>query len=172
MYVVLLELVMGPTCSVAFENEPADAEAMKKPPRKFTSTFFNTRELGDSLLAGLSVTAAVVFVYHSAVYSGYGADLTRTMVFTALVVSNIALTFAGRASTDWLPMRGKRYNKIFTYIIAATVVLLALLLVVPQLRLLLRFEAITWEQLLLCTLAACASVVLPGLLRIIARYLR
>ncbi len=33
MHIALLELVINPACSVAFENEPADPSAMRRPPR-------------------------------------------------------------------------------------------------------------------------------------------
>ena len=34
IHIIFLELIMGPTCSIAFENEPAEAGQMRRPPRR------------------------------------------------------------------------------------------------------------------------------------------
>jgi Ca2+-transporting ATPase len=40
IHVIFLELIMGPTCSIVFENEPIEAGSMQRKPRKMTSSFF------------------------------------------------------------------------------------------------------------------------------------
>lgn len=41
VHIIFLELIMGPTCSIIFENEPMEKNTMSQKPRPFTSTFFN-----------------------------------------------------------------------------------------------------------------------------------
>ena len=46
IHIIVLELVMGPTCSIAFENEPAEAGQMQRPPRQPSDSFLAGRVLG------------------------------------------------------------------------------------------------------------------------------
>jgi Ca2+-transporting ATPase len=41
VHVIFLELIMGPTCSIIYESEPREANAMQQPPRRITTTFFS-----------------------------------------------------------------------------------------------------------------------------------
>src|SRR5690606_16848807 len=92
VHIIFLELIMGPTCSIVYENEPLEEKSMEQPPRKTTDTFLTWRELSISILQGLAITAGVLAVYQYAVSSGLNEDTTRTMVFTTLIAANIFLT--------------------------------------------------------------------------------
>lgn len=50
VHVIFLELVMGPTCSIVYENEPMEKNTMTQPPRALGETFLNFSELGISIL--------------------------------------------------------------------------------------------------------------------------
>src|SRR5690606_18857835 len=41
VHVIFLELIMGPTCSIIYENEPMEKNTMLQKPRPFSTTFFN-----------------------------------------------------------------------------------------------------------------------------------
>jgi Ca2+-transporting ATPase len=68
VHIIFLELIMGPTCSIIYENEPAEKNTMLQKPRPFTTTFFNWNELVTSIIQGLMITAGVLLVYQYAVY--------------------------------------------------------------------------------------------------------
>ena len=44
MHLVLLELVIDPICSIVFEGEPSEADAMQKPPRGLGEKLFGKAE--------------------------------------------------------------------------------------------------------------------------------
>lgn len=158
VHVILLELVMGPTCSIAFESDPMETNTMLKKPRVLTASLFNRRELGIALLQGIAVTIGLVTVYQYAVQEGYSEELTRTMVFTTLVMANLLLTEVSR-SREYSVFTVARYkNALIGYILAATSALLILTLTVPDLRSLLAFSELTWMQLFLCMCVAAISV--------------
>src|SRR5690606_41294224 len=48
VHVIFLELIMGPTCSIIFENEPIEPDSMNKAPRKLSTSFFSFNELSMS----------------------------------------------------------------------------------------------------------------------------
>ncbi|MBX7108489.1 MAG: cation-translocating P-type ATPase [Chitinophagales bacterium] len=97
IHIIFMELIMGPTCSIIYENEPIEKNLMLQKPRSFTTTFFNWSELATSILQGLIITAGTLIVYQLAVYHGYSEALTRSMVFTALITANIFLTLVNRS---------------------------------------------------------------------------
>jgi Ca2+-transporting ATPase len=134
IHVIFLELLMGPTCSIAYESEPMEPGSMKRPPRRMDLTFLSWTELRTSLAQGLMITVGTLFCYQYAVYHELGEEMTRTMVFSSLVVANIALTLVNR-SFEHSVLDTLRYpNKMLRGILAATVVMLLLLLYVPLFR--------------------------------------
>src|SRR5690606_18581619 len=97
VHVIFLELIMGPTCSIVYENEPMEKNAMRQKPRKMTETFLSWRELNISILQGLIITAAVLFAYQVAILKGCSEETTRSMVFTTLIFANVFLSLVNRS---------------------------------------------------------------------------
>ncbi|MNK66014.1 Calcium-transporting ATPase [compost metagenome] len=158
LHVILLELIMGPTCSIIYENEPAEKDTMLQVPRPFTATFFKAKELFTSILQGLIIAAGVLLVYQWGVRRGNDEDLVRSMVFVTLMIANIFLTLVNRSFhySLWITLWYK--NALVGYIIATTVLLLALLFYIPFLRSLFGFELLTLMQSISCLLVGMISV--------------
>jgi Ca2+-transporting ATPase len=97
VHVIFLELVMGPTCSIVYENEPMEKNTMRQSPRAITDTFLNWRELSISIIQGITITAGVLFVYQLTVQSGGNEDKTRAMVFSTLIFANVLLSLTNRS---------------------------------------------------------------------------
>jgi Ca2+-transporting ATPase len=134
VHVVFLELIMGPTCSVIYENEPIEANAMQQKPRPYGTTFFSYRELGLSIVQGLIITMAVLAAYRSGLHNGYDEPATRTLVFVVLVTANILLTLVNRSFyySIWVTLQYK--NKLIPGMISVTVALVIAILSIPFLR--------------------------------------
>lgn len=97
VHVIFLELIMGPTCSIVYENEPMEKNTMVQRPRKMTDTFLNWKELSTSIIQGLVITLGVLFAYQYTVLNGGNEEKTRAIVFTTLTFSNILLTYVNRS---------------------------------------------------------------------------
>ena len=97
VHVIFLELIMGPTCSIVYENEPMEKDTMQRKPRKMTETFLNWKELSISIIQGLIITAGVLFAYQFAVQKGSSEETTRAMVFTTLIFANVFLSLVNRS---------------------------------------------------------------------------
>ena len=159
VHVIFLELVMGPTCSIVFENEPMEANTMQRPPRSMTDTFLSWKELGMSLLQGLMITVGVLFVYQLAVAKGASEAMTRTMVFTTLVFANILLTLVNR-SFHFSILTTLRYkNRLLPGIIFLTLLLLAAILFIPAVSGFFHLREISWSDIGICFMAAAISVI-------------
>ncbi|MEQ8414223.1 MAG: cation-translocating P-type ATPase [Imperialibacter sp.] len=133
LHIILLELIMGPTCSIIYENEPLEKNTMIRKPRPFSSTFFNSRELTTSVVQGLAITAGTLLTYQLAVNASASEEVTRTMVFVALISSNIFLTLVNRSFFYSVLTTLKYKNNLVPLIIGITIIILGLLLFAPPL---------------------------------------
>jgi Ca2+-transporting ATPase len=81
IHIIFLELIMGPTCSIAYENEPMEKNAMVLPPRTPSKTFFHWNELAISIVQGLVITTGILFIYQMEVHQGATESEVRTAGF-------------------------------------------------------------------------------------------
>ena len=158
VHIIFLELVMGPTCSIAFENEPAEAGQMRQPPRPLTATFLAGAELGRSLAQGLGIAVAVLGVYYFFMQQGQPLPVVRTLVFATLVLSNIGLTLVNRSFTQSVFQTLRVPNRILWLMLGLTLLLLLVLLLVPAARQLFGFAPVPLASLGWCALAALVGV--------------
>ncbi len=159
IHIIFLELIMGPTCSIIYENEPMEPNTMSKKPKPLTNTFFNWKELSVSIVQGLVITAGTLFVYQYAVMNGYGEALTRTMVFSVLIAANIFLTLVNRSFYYSILTTLKYRNSMVLYIILITVAILGLILYIKPLTSFFEFEALDLSQLGICVGIGFVSVI-------------
>ncbi|TAE84293.1 MAG: cation-translocating P-type ATPase, partial [Bacteroidetes bacterium] len=159
IHIIFLEIIMGPTCSIIYENEPMEKDAMLKQPKALTVTFFNWRELSLSILQGLTITMGTLFIYQYSACNGYNEALTRTMTFTTLITANIFLTLINRSFFYSLLTTLSYKNNMVLFIILVTIAIVALILLVQPITLFFKFERITLLQLLLCVEVGFISVV-------------
>ncbi|SFP94648.1 cation-translocating P-type ATPase [Hymenobacter arizonensis] len=158
VHIIFLELVMGPTCSIAFENEPAEAGQMRQPPRPLTATFLAGAELGRSVVQGLGIAAAVLGVYYYFMRQGAPLPVVRTLTFATLVLSNLLLTLVNRSFTQSVLQTLRVPNRILWLMLALTLALLLTTLLVPAAQRLFGFAPVPLAALGGCALAALAGV--------------
>ena len=147
IHVILLELIMGPTCSIVYENEPLEKNSMLQKPRPFSSTFFNWNELFTSIIQGLVITVGVLTAYQLAVNEGYNETTTRAMVFTTLISANIALTFVNRSFLYSIFTTFKYKNRLVPVVVGITIAITMSLLFVPAFTGFFGFERLGLNQI-------------------------
>jgi Ca2+-transporting ATPase len=158
LHVIFLELVMDPTAAVAFENEPAEPNLMRKRPRPGNASLFSWKELGLSLLQGAAITAGVLLMYHWAVGQGHTEEGVRSVVFATLVSANLFLTLSNR-SFDYALHRTLLYkNSMLPLILAISAAMLLAILYVPFLSGLFRMIPLSAADFGWCVLAGFASI--------------
>ncbi len=158
VHVIFLELIMGPTCSIVYENEPMEKGTMTQKPRKMTETFLNWKELSISIVQGLMITAGVLFAYQLTVRNGGDELTTRAMVFTTLIFANILLSLANRSFTYSIFETTKNKNKLFPIVIGATLVLLFAILYIPPFARFFHLNSLNINDLGIAFLIASVSV--------------
>lgn len=147
VHVILFELIMGPTCSIVYENEPMEQITMSERPRPVSASFFNIKELMTSIIQGIMITVGVLIAYQYAVHEGYNEGSTRTMVFLTLMSANIVLTFVNRSFYYSVFTTIKYKNTLVPIVIGITILITALLLFVGPLTRFFNFEALSAPQI-------------------------
>lgn len=169
IHVIFLELIMGPTCSVIYENEPADRNELRQPTRLSKSLLSNS-QLWLTILQGLMITAGCVLMGYYAQHMNFSEVKTRTLIFTSLILSNICLTLVNRSFTRSILHTIKRKNKLIPLIIGISFALLVLMLHLPILNELFEIEPLRFNDMLYCGLIAVASTFWIELLKVYKRY--
>ena len=169
VHIIFLELIMGPTCSIAFENEPMELDAMVRNPRPFAASFFNGKELTASIIQGLAITGGTLFAYQYSLHYSFNEAHTRTMVFTTLIAANIFLTLVNRSFYYSILTTLKYKNNIVLFMIGITIVITALLLYIPLFTAFFKFEPLTVTELFTCISIGFISVIWYELLKFRAR---
>lgn len=147
VHVIFLELIMGPTCSIIYENEPLEANSMDQPPRKMTHTFLSWDELSISIWQGLIISLGILLTYRLAVYKGFNEDQVRAAVFVNLITANIFLTLVNRSFFYSLIKTFSYKNWLLRIIIVITFLITVLLLSIPVLRDFFQFEWSNWKMM-------------------------
>jgi Ca2+-transporting ATPase len=157
LHIAFLELVIDPACSMVFENEPLEHDAMKRPPRDANAVLFGGSTLLLALLQGLGVLLVVCGAYlWGSTWLSEGAN--RAFVFVTLVVGNLALIVSNRSqgSSLWASLRVP--NRTLWAVCGIALLLLALAVYTPWLARLFFFEALPWQDLGLATGLGALSV--------------
>jgi Ca2+-transporting ATPase len=158
IHVIFMELIMDPTCAIAFENEPGEPGLLENPPRAADAPLFTGNELGFSILQGLVITAGILVLYHYAVAQGASEEKTRAFVFTTLMLANIFLTLVNRSFEHTIARTIFYKNRMIPIIIAISSAILAAILFVPWLHDLFKMAPLRWSEIGLCVLTALVSV--------------
>jgi Ca2+-transporting ATPase len=158
IHIIFLELIMGPTCSIIYENEPIEKNTMKLKPRPLSDTFFSWKELTTSIIQGLFITAGTLGTYQFALSQNLGENITRTMIFTTLVIANVVLTLVNRSFYFSIFTTLKYKNNLVLLIIGITISLTGIILFVPAISAFFQFQKLSLPQLGFSILIGSVSV--------------
>lgn len=158
VHVIFLELIMGPTCSIIYENEPMEKNTMKQAPRALTSSFLSLRELLVSIVQGLLIAAGILFIYQYSVQHDNSESQTRSMVFLTLIVANISLTIVNRSSFYSVFTTLQYKNHLVLVITLITLSLTAILFYIPLLADFFKLGRIGSLDLTICLIVGLVSV--------------
>ena len=96
VHIVLLQLLIDPTCAVVLEAEPEDIGSMERPPRPVSDSPFSIAPLVYSVLQGLGLAAVLLAGQYWLAGQGWSNAQSRTVVFGTLVLCVMLLILANR----------------------------------------------------------------------------
>nr|WP_315395888.1 cation-translocating P-type ATPase [uncultured Sphingobacterium sp.] len=169
IHVIFLELVMGPTCSIVYENEPMEKNAMQRKPRPISETFLNWKELMISVFQGLVITAGVLVIYQYALRQGGDEKTVRSMVFTTLIFANILLSFINRSFYYYIYETITYKNRLIYYITGITLLFMLMMLYVKPVSDFFSMTDLGFTQVLICLLVAGLSTLWMDLYKCLKR---
>ncbi|NWG30413.1 MAG: cation-translocating P-type ATPase [Rhodocyclaceae bacterium] len=158
MHIAFLELIIDPACSLVFENEAAEADVMRRPPRDTRQPLFGGATLGRACLQGIVVLTVVLGASASA-FGRLGEEEARAFVFVTLVIANLALIIANRVRGDSFFDALRLPNPMLWMVAGVTLVLLMLVVYVPALASVFRFAPLPGDDL---ALAAALGIIGVG----------
>lgn len=92
LHVVLLELIIDPTCSIVLERQPAESDIMDRKPRVPDEKILPAATLVKSILQGIAVFGASFGTYYAVLQqSADNAPLARTMGLSVVMLANLFL---------------------------------------------------------------------------------
>ncbi len=148
VHILFLQLIIDPACSVVFEAEPLEADAMMAGPRPPDARLFDATVLVRGLWQGAGLLAMLLAVYAGVRSSAHSDDMARALTFTVLVLASLGLIHANRSwgRAHWHGPRTS--NTHFGWIALATLALLGCVLGIPEISRLFAFVRPTPAMLL------------------------
>jgi Ca2+-transporting ATPase len=134
LHVVLLELIIDPTCSVVLERQPAEKDIMEKKPRGLNEKLLNKRIIIKSFVQGVAVFLASFGAY-CAVLDGNAenARIARAMGLAVLMFANLFLCQVNSSDHDFILLSLARLvkDRVMWAINLGTLLMLGIILYTP-----------------------------------------
>jgi Ca2+-transporting ATPase len=154
VHVIFLELIMGPTCSIIYENEPVEVGSMLKPPRKKTMTFLSSQQLSISIIQGIIITVGCFLAGYFFYRKGGDQTAIRSVVFITLLFSNIFLTLFNRSYYYSVFTTIKYKNYLLPIMIFATLSFIFIIQYFPLTRSLFDLKILSPTDIFICLIFA------------------
>jgi Ca2+-transporting ATPase len=168
VHIVFLELIIDPSCSLLFEAEEAEADVMRRPPRRPDERLFSLPTIGVAVAQGGSVLAACLAIFALA-HRDHSDAAGRALTFATLVTAFLAIILVNRSWTRSSFAMLRVPNAALRWIIPGTLAVLAAVLFVPAARRLLHFAPVPLVELAGALAAGVASVAWFELWKLIRR---
>ncbi|HEX2985246.1 MAG TPA: cation-translocating P-type ATPase [Caproiciproducens sp.] len=174
LHVVLLELIIDPTCSIVLERQPAERNIMDRKPRSPDAKILTPGILLKSILQGLAIFAASFGTYFYFLSGNPGnAALARTMGLSIIMLANLFLVLVNSSNHDFI-FRSICYlakDKVMWTVLIGTVCGLLVILYTP-LNSVLKLAPLGVNQLLLVAGISAASVLWYEIVKLLNRIIK
>ncbi len=159
VHILFLELIIDPACSIVFEQEEEEANAMQRPPRDSGEPLFGKRILLLSVMQGLFSLGVITGVYKIALMLGQTVTEARTLSFATLIISNLCLILSNRSWSRSIISSLFVPNKALKWVMSGALLFLALVIYVPFLQKVFHFATLHSLDIIIAAGAGILSVV-------------
>lgn len=171
LHVVLLELIIDPTCSIVLERQPAEIDVMDRKPRNPKEKLLNTGIFIKSIIQGLVIFAASFGTYFTMLGDNPdNAPAARAMGLAIIMLSNLFLVQVNSSDYDFVFQSITRLakDKVMWAVNIFTIVGLLIILYTPMSHFL-KFEPLSVSQLFGAVGIAAAAVLWYELVKLIKK---
>ena len=171
LHVVLLELIIDPTCSIVLERQPAERDIMERKPRRQTEKLLSASMLLKSIIQGVVIFAASFATYYFVMAGNpEHAPVARAMGLVIIMFSNLFLVQVISSDRDFAieSMIRLRKDKVMWAVNIFTVLGIVLIVYTP-LAAFLKLAPLSGTQLLSSIGIAAVAVLWYELVKLIRR---
>jgi Ca2+-transporting ATPase len=173
MHIVMLELIIDPTCAIVLERHPAETSIMERRPRNPNEKLLDLKTLTKSVIQGLVIFAASFGLYYFMfLQNPNNASVARSMGLAVIVFANLLLVQVNSSNIDNIVSSIKRLIKdrvIWTVNILIVLGLFAILY--TPLNVFLKLAPLSIGQLLMVLGLGAASVLWYEVVKLVKRIL-
>ncbi|MBU3220375.1 Ca2+-transporting ATPase [Desulfonispora thiosulfatigenes DSM 11270] len=169
LHVVLLELVIDPTCSIVLERQPAEQDIMERPPRDPNEKLLTAKILFKSLMQGFVIFGASFGTYFAFLKQfPDNAPIARAMGLTIILLANVLLVQVNSSNSEFAIKSFMRLikDKVMLAVNLGTIIGLIVMLYTP-LSGSLKLAPLSLNQLIIAVVIAIASVIWYELIKVV-----
>lgn len=160
LHIVLLELIIDPVCSIAFEYEQEEKNIMNRAPRNPNEQFFGAKRIVSSLLQGLLLLAMTIAVYFASLQEGHTDGEVRAIAFSSLIVGNVFLILTNLSKTRNFFTIITEKNWALWMILSIATISLYLILTIPFLQGVFNFEFPGYQHFIPALIGAISILII------------
>lgn len=157
IHIVLLELIIDPTCSIVLERQPKERNIMNRKPRDINENIVTKDTLIKSIIQGIIIFISSFGIY----YYLLNKDilLARTMGILIIMISNIFLVQVNSSDYDYAFVSIKKIVKDKVMLIVNLLMILGMVIIIySPLHNILKLKSLSVLELLIVIFIAFASV--------------
>ncbi len=163
VHIIFLELIMGPTCSIVYENEPPEPGLMQQAPIPMNNSFLSTSALWLSISQGVVIAVGILIAGDWLLRHGGSEQAVRTLFFFSCLFSNVFLTLFNRSDEQSVFNSLINPNRWMWGILLTSFLLIILIASMPLLRDLFLVDALTaYDWLLFAGIALGTTAWVEG----------
>jgi Ca2+-transporting ATPase len=170
LHVVLLELIIDPTCSVVLERQPAEEDIMERKPRNPKEKILTPFTLLKSVIQGVVIFIASFGSYLTYLNLTGDAALARTMALGVIMLANLFLVHVNSSYYNSAISSFKKLirDKVMWFVNLATIAGLLIIVYTP-INVFLKLKPLSVAQFIIVVVISAVSVLWYEIVKLIKR---
>lgn len=160
VHIVLLELIIDPTCSIIFEGEEEEPNIMNMPPHSPMEPLLTKKLSIKVLLQGLFMFLVPFSAFHFMVDTGCNVNYARSFALFTFITGNVVMVLVNRSNTKYFFQVFKESRNTARILINGLAIVMALAVVyIPILQIVFSTKALDIKSLITAILFGSASAI-------------
>lgn len=170
IHIVLLELIIDPTCSIVFERQPAEIDIMDRKPRSQKDSLVNSGIILKSIFQGLAIFTVSFGSYVYLINQDWSIEAARTFTILILGFANLFLVYVNQSEKgNAFAAIFKLKDKVIWYINIGIIAALALVIYLPAGNDIVKTVPLSASQVLIAIGLAAASTCWWEIVKVLKR---
>lgn len=132
VHLILIELIIDPTCALVFEKIPAEADIMRRKPRDRQQQIVSLNQFLRTLAKGIFIFILAGGTYYWALKINLPIEASRALGLSVVVFSNLFLVLSAVSlKQSLIKSFSFIFNKTFLYVYMAVIIGLIILIYLP-----------------------------------------